>query len=173
MAAKRITGPQPNTPVPFAALDFSNDPDAKAVIGIPGTPDEDEAVLMAPSKVPRQSLPPPAQAVVASEAGQLSESVDVTMDDRTQMAVPSTPVDHGGEASSTPVASALGPEVSVPSSSAHTHDDIDSDRPTKVPRILAVQGVDHEDEEPIVYFESQELELLEAYEYDLQDDIHC
>lgn len=65
--------PQPNTPVPFAALDFSNDPDARAVMGIPGTPDDDEAIVMAPAKVPRQSLPPPVQAAVASEAGQPSD----------------------------------------------------------------------------------------------------
>jgi hypothetical protein len=55
------------------------------------------------------------------------------------------------------MASAPGPEVSAPSSGTHTHDDLDSDRPTKVPRILAVQGVDHEDEEPVVYFESRSL----------------
>jgi hypothetical protein len=73
VAAKRITGPQPSTPVPFAALDFSNDPDARAVMGIPGTPDDDEAIVMAPAKVPRQSLPPPVQAAVASEAGQPSD----------------------------------------------------------------------------------------------------
>ena len=36
---------------------FSNDPDARAMMGIPGTPDDDEAIVMAPAKVPRQSLP--------------------------------------------------------------------------------------------------------------------
>jgi hypothetical protein len=73
------------------------------------------------------------------------------MDEHTQMAMPSTQLNT--------VLRFQAPLWQVPLARGfstfkwHTHhDDLDSDRPTKVPRILAVQGVDHEDEEPVVLF---------------------
>ena len=52
VAAKRITGPQPSTPVPFA-IAYA---DAIAVHGIPGTPEQDEGILLGPPAMPRRSL---------------------------------------------------------------------------------------------------------------------
>ena len=55
-------------------------------------------------------------------------------------------------------------------SGAHVHEELESDRPSKVPRILAVQGVDHEDEDPPIFFETSELDSLESYDYILMSE---
>ena len=159
VAAKRITGPQPSTPVPFAVA-YPDDHEALAVHGIPGTPEQDEGILLGPQTMLRRSLPPPPQAV-AAEAGQEAHAGDVTMAETPRAVVPSTPLDSQGlDVPSTPRADI----------SEHVHDALESDRPSKAPRILAIQGVDHEDEDPPIVLQTSDLDELEAYDYNLVDE---
>ena len=157
VAAKRIIGPQPSTPVPFAVA-YADDPEAIAVHGIPGTPDQDEGILLGPPTMPRRSSPPPPQAV-AAEAGQEGRTGDVSMRETPRVVAPSTPLGAQGlDVPSTPRADAS--EALLPASGEHVHDELESDRPSKVPRILAVQGVDHQDEDPPFFFRPQTLMRL-------------
>ena len=172
--AKRITGPQPNTPNPLAL--HANDPEARAVMGIPGTPEQDQASLVLPPRSrPIQNVPPPEAAVVASEAGDLDAAMAGPMEiplipREVQSSVPTTPIVMGSGSSGSGVAAEVPMPVSSPISHAvHEHDAVDSDRPTKIPRILAVQGLDHEDDDLVVYLDNDELDELEAYDETLSE----
>lgn len=109
----------------------------RTVHGIPGTSDQDEGILLGPPAMPQRSLPPPPQAV-AAEAGQEGRTGDVSMAETPRVVAPSTPLGAQGlGVLSTPRADAL--EALMPASGEHVYDELESDRPLKVPRVLAVQ----------------------------------
>ena len=159
--AKRIAPPTPSplTPAPFRDLE------AEAVLNAPPTPEE------RPPHVPR-SIAPPSSALPAGGMADDDERMDVPFEAGVSAelgaSAPRTPQDV--QASGVPAGWTAGdaPVSAAPSAVVHPRDvEEDVDRPAKHQRILAV--FEHEDESNETQFESEELDELECYEFDLDE----
>ena len=160
--AKRISPP---TPAPFTPA--LRDYDAEAVRDIPPSPVEE------PVHRPRVAPPPPSSVpVLAGELG------DAAMTDAAEagsipaavgLAAPVTPVEATGSGSALEAPMAL-----TPSQAVHARDDGPEDfdsRPSKHQRIMNILGLDNEDDIHPLCFEEAEIEDMEAYDMEFQDEV--
>eukprot|EP00435_Cladocopium_sp_Y103_P063021 s303_g24.t1 len=171
--AKRISAP-PILKLPPAR---PRDLDAEAVMNLPPSPDDGGEAPRSPKVVG-----PPSQAAPVLTGEALDEAMDElaeagNLPSQVGLGAPSTPI-FDDVAPTTPPDVAPAPSSATGSGdvgmsaaktqTAHARDDEPGERPPKHPRIFAV--MEHEDDSHPTYFENDEIDDLEVYDYELDDE---
>ncbi|CAL1136540.1 unnamed protein product [Cladocopium goreaui] len=170
--AKRISSPAPLSLPQVPPRDL----DVEAVMGVPPTPDEhaddDVGPVPATPAMPRVLAPPSTSVSVPARREpdddmEVSAEAGITAEHGTS--APVTPPVEG--ATSSTVSAGGAADVSVHGTHVHQRDDVDEggdSRPSKQPRLL--RFCEHEENSHVTHFESDELDALEVYEFELDDD---
>jgi hypothetical protein len=175
--AKRISAP----PILSLPEVKPRDLDAEAVMNVPPTPVEQEDGPQ-PTR-PVAAVAPPVSSVLAHDvlAGELETQMEVSAEAGIPLSVglevPSTPMTPAPlpltmPSSSEPSSASGHAGTSLPASGVHGREgasDVDeANRPTKQARIMAV--FEHEDDMHPLHFQDGDVDTLELYEYEMEEE---